>query len=161
VEYPNASMKRRLAALVYDFFLILGIWVFTLSILVAVNADPTPTDASIPEQQAIPSHWLQLICYTEALVFSIYFWMFKGQTLGMQVWKIRVVNQDNEILGFRASILRFVAATISILPLGIGFVWMFFTKGQLALHDLLSKTHIIYLGDKPYASEVIEKMDRR
>ena len=160
-EYPNASMKRRLAALVYDFFLILGIWVFTLSIVVAMTSDSAPAGAAIPEQQAIASHWLQLICYSEALLFNIYFWMFKGQTLGMQVWKIRVVNEENEILNLKSALFRFAAATFSILPLGLGFVWMFFNKGQLALHDILSKTHIIYLGDKPYASEVIEKIDRR
>ncbi|MFT7688238.1 MAG: putative RDD family membrane protein YckC [Candidatus Azotimanducaceae bacterium] len=161
MEYPNASMKRRLAALVYDFFLILGIWVLTLSILVAMTTETVPAGAAIPEEQAIPSHWLQLICYIEALLFNTYFWMFKGQTLGMQVWKIRVVDKENEILGLKSSIIRFAAATLSVLPLGLGFVWMFFTKGQLALHDLLSKTHVIYLGDKPYPSEVIEKMDRR
>ena len=161
MEYPNSSMKRRLAALVYDFFLILAIWVVTLSILVAFLSDPAPAGAPVPEEEAIPSHWLQLICFTEAFLFNTYFWIFKGQTLGMQVWKIRVVNEKNEILNFKEACIRFAAATLSILPFGMGFVWMRFNKGQLALHDIMSKTHIIYLGSKPYPSEVIEKMDRR
>jgi len=154
-------MKRRLAALVYDFFLILGIWIFTLSVLVAFTSDPNPAGAHIPEQEAIPSHWLQLICFTEAFLFNAYFWTMKGQTLGMQVWKIRVVNEKNDILNLKEASIRFAAATLSILPFGLGFIWMKFNPGQRALHDIMSKTHIIYLGDKPYPSEVIEKIDRR
>ena len=154
-------MKRRLAAVVYDFFLMLGLWVFTLSILVAYLSDSGTAGSPLPEQEVIPSHWLQLICFTEAFLFNTYFWIKKGQTLGMQVWKIRVFNADNQIPTFPQACLRFAAACVSVLPFGLGFIWMRFNKGQLAVHDILSKTHIVYLGDKPYASEVLEKMDRR
>ena len=157
-EFPNASFIRRLAAMVYDFFLILALWLLTGSLLLAAFGEPAPPSGKIPDQPFIATIWLQLICYSEMLLFYVYFWRFKGQSLGMQVWKIRLVNRDNETVSTIHACLRFAIATLSISPLGIGLFWMLLDPGRLTLHDKLSRTRVVYLGDNPYPSE---KIDRR
>ncbi len=143
INLPNSSLIRRLAALVYDSFLIAAIWMLSTTLLVAFVADGD-------EVQGWP---FQLFLYFELFAFYYIFWRIRGQTLGMQVWKIVAVNERGEILDGEQCVLRFLAATISMLPFGAGLLWILFNKDNLALHDLATNTRIVYLGDKPYDSE--------
>ena len=79
----------------------------------------------------------------------------------MQVWKIKAVTKDNQILSSSQAIIRFLLATISWVPLGAGFFWMLNSKERLTFYDQHSHSRIVYLGSKPYASERQYKIDRR
>lgn len=142
-DAPNASLIRRLAALVYDLFLIVAIWMISTTLLVAFVADG----------DAVQGWPFQVLLYFELFAFYYVFWRIRGQTLGMQVWKIRTVNQKGEILDGEQCVLRFLAATISMLPLGLGLLWILTNRENLALHDIATNTRVVYLGDKPYDSE--------
>ncbi len=141
--YPNAGMLRRFAAMLYDGFLVVAIWMTSTTLLVALVTDGAE----------IKSIWFQLFLYTELAAFYLYFWRATGQTLGMQVWKIRMLSHDGELLGYRECAVRFLVATLSVLGAGMGFVWMYFNKERLTLHDLASNSHVVYLGTNPYRSE--------
>ena len=142
-EYRNASLIRRLAALVYDLFLIVAIWMLSTTLLVAFVADGD-------EVRGWP---FQLLLYFELFAFYYVFWRIRGQTLGMQVWKIKAVNERGEIMDGEQCVLRFLAATLSVAPFGLGLLWILTNRENLALHDLATNTRVIYLGDKPYESE--------
>ncbi len=157
-EFPNASLRRRLAAQTYDFFLLFALWAVTGSILLMVFGDSAPVDRRLPEQEPLSTVWVQLICYLEMFLFYFYFWLVKGQSLGMQVWKIRAVNSNGEIMNAKEALIRFVCATLSMMPLGAGMFWALINKKHLALHDVWSGSKVVYIGQKPYASE---KLDRR
>jgi uncharacterized RDD family membrane protein YckC len=155
ITLPNASMIHRLAAMVYDFFLIIALWLLTGSLLLAVFGTSAPTDGQLPEEPALASIWVQLICYLEMFCFYFYFWRFRGQTLGMQVWKIRVMNKEGGTISVWQACARFIAATISIPLFGVGLWWSLFSADRSTLYDLLSRTRTVYLGSKPYESEQI------
>ena len=140
---PNASLIRRFAAMLYDGFLIVALWMISTTLIVAIVMDGA--EASGPPYQ--------IFLYVEVAAFCIYFWHFKGQTLGMQVWKIRAVTERNELLTIDECIIRFLCATLSVISMGLGFLWIFFNQERLAWHDLASKTRIVYLGKNPYRSE--------
>ena len=136
----NAGFWRRMAALLYDGFLLTAIWVASTTAIVALQGD-----ADLASGIAF-----QLFLYTEAAIFFVYFWHFKGQTLGMQVWKIRAVNDAGEILSLAECLVRFFFATFSLMFLGLGFVWIIFDRNNLAWHDHASGSRVIYLGANPY-----------
>lgn len=142
-EYPSANVLRRSAAMVYDFFLIVAIWILSTIVVIAIFTDGE-------EITGLP---FQLMLMSEMFLFYAYFWKVKGQTLGMQVWKIRAENESGELLGWADSLLRFGFATISLAPLGLGFFWMIFDPKRLTLYDRLSKTRVVYMGDKPFKDE--------
>ncbi len=127
-ELPNASLIRRLAAIVYDAFLIIALWLFTGSMLLVVFGNSAPGDGRLPAEPALAAIWVQLICYVEVFLFNFYFWRFKGQTLGMQVWKIRITTETGDIISAPQACLRFFIATISIGFLGIGLWWSLFSS---------------------------------
>ncbi len=129
----NAGLLRRLAAILYDSLLILAIWMLSSLLLVATTGSE------------VTGVYFQLFLYLELALFYIYFWKARGQTLGMQTWKIQTLNQAGENLNLTQCCLRFFFATLSVLCLGAGFIWILFDRQRLAWHDRASGTRVIYL----------------
>ena len=143
-QYPNASLIRRCAAILYDAFLIIAIWMISTTIIVAWMTDGGEVQGLL----------FQFFLYFEIGLFYIYFWHFKGQTLGMQVWKIKTVDASGQTLTLKDCLLRFLFATLSCAIVGLGFFWAFFNPERLTLHDIASGTRVIYLGRNPSRSEI-------
>ena len=101
----------------------------------------------------------RMFLYLEAGVFYVYFWHFKGQTLGMQVWKIRTINDSGQILTLEECMVRYFFATFSLMFLGLGFVWILFDSERLTWHDRASGTRVLYLGKDPYATPAASQAD--
>ncbi len=142
-DLPNASLLRRTAALIYDAFLIIALLFVGTGLAVY----------GIGHGNAVKGLWFQLFLYLLIMGFYIMFWRIKGQSLGMQVWKIRAVSEDGDIMGYGQCALRFLAATVSFCAAYLGFLWILVDRRQLAWHDRLSRTRVVYLGTKPYESE--------
>jgi uncharacterized RDD family membrane protein YckC len=140
---PNAGMRRRLAAVFYDTILVIAIWIAT----------SIPVVGYITDGEEAVGILYQLFLYIEWLVFYVYFWRFRGQTLGMQIWKIRAVDMNGNELDTRRCILRFILATLTLLPFGFGFWWMLFNKEHITIYDDMSGSRVIYLGNSPYRGE--------
>ena len=130
--------------MLYDGFLVVAIWMTSTTLLVALVTDGAEVIGFL----------YQVFLYLELAAFYIFFWRLKGQTLGMQVWKIQLENNEGERLTYKACVLRFMTATLSVIGAGLGFFWMYFNKERLTFHDIASKSHVIYLGKNPYRSEM-------
>jgi len=96
-------------------------------------------------------HLFQLYLF---LVLGAYFvacWSRGGRTLPMQTWKIRLVRGDGMSVGIGQAVLRYVLAWLSLLSLGVGFLWAFFDRERQFLHDRLAGTRIVVdagIGDQ-------------
>jgi len=69
----------------------------------------------------------------------------------MQTWKMRVVRSDGMSIGIVQAMLRYVLAWLSLLSLGVGFLWAFFDRERQFLHDRLAGTRIVVdagIGDQ-------------
>ena len=75
--------------------------------------------------------------------FFAKFWTHSGQTLGMQVWGIRVQNADGTAISLWQALLRFIVSIASWLCLGLGFIWSVFDKHKRTWHDLYSNTQLV------------------
>ena len=153
ITFPNASLRRRFAAILYAFFLIFAVWGVTLVLIQAALGSTVRLDGQLPAKPPLATFWVQLICYVETLLFYLYFWRIKGQTLGMQVWKIRAVSDAGNLLSVGEAIIRFLWATLAMAPFGLGLFWALIDKDRRAAHDIWSHSRVVYLGDKPYSSE--------
>ena len=98
----------------------------------------------------------QALVYLQIGIFFLYFWRLKGQTLGMQVWKIKTINDRGEILTFAECVVRFFFATFSFAVMGLGFVWILFDPDRLAWHDRASGTRVVFLGKNAYKNNIKE-----
>ena len=129
------SFWRRFAAVFYDFVLLIALFFVATALLLPFNAGEAFT-----RQQVFYPIYLLVISF----VFYGWFWTHGGQTLGMRAWKIKVLTHDGQPINWTQAGLRFLAAIVSWLALGLGFVWIFFDKNHRAWHDQLSKTAVFF-----------------
>jgi len=86
---------------------------------------------------------LQLFLWLAIGGYYVRCWLKTGQTLAMQAWRLRLVNQENALLDFKTAILRYTLTTFSLMLLGVGFLWALVDRDRLFLHDRLLKSRII------------------
>ncbi|MDH4108906.1 MAG: RDD family protein [Gammaproteobacteria bacterium] len=131
----NASLLRRLGAMLYDGLLVLALmFLGTLPFVALRGGEPVSPGNS----------GYQLTLLIIAFVFFVGFWAWHGRTLGMQSWGLRIETAD----GARPSVsqcgMRFFAAMLSGVALGMGFWWQLVDRDGLSWHDRLSGTRLRY-----------------
>lgn len=133
-----ASLFRRLAAAVYDVFLIFALLLLGTGIGLLIN-----------KGNSFGKNHFLFTFYLISIVgfFYCWFWTHGGQTLGMQAWKIRVVDNHLQPLTWPLAIKRFIFSVPSVCLFGIGYLTSFFNKNKLSVHDFSSKTRVILKRD--------------
>ena len=134
-EFQSAGLFRRLAAILYDSLLSIAMWLITTLLLVAF----------INDGAALQGPLFQFGLYFEACLFYSYFWRLRGQTLGMQVWKIKLISPSLQTLSWQECFARLFFALVSVSMLGLGFIWMLFDPERLTWHDRASGTRVVLL----------------
>ncbi len=130
-DCPPASLIKQFAAMLYDSLLIFAVLFFATAIAMIFN-----------QGEAIETNPLfNLYLLFTLFTFYAFFWNKSGQTLGMRVWKIRIVAKSGRSPGWGVSYLRLVFALVSLLCFGLGYFWRLFKP--YTWHDKLSQTSII------------------
>jgi uncharacterized RDD family membrane protein YckC len=143
-EYPPASLARQLAAMLYDSFLIFAVLFLASAIALVFN-----------HGEAIESNaWFSIYLLLTVFTFYAWFWKKSGQTLGMRVWKIRIVTDSGANPEWGVSYLRLLFALLSLLCFGLGYLWRLFKP--YTWHDRLSHTRIIYVSSPPPSDKKLE-----
>ena len=137
-------LLRRLAAIVYDTCLVVPLIMASVALFMgartllwgpAVDDTAAQLDANIVRLVA-------LVCTTG---FFCAFWVKSGQTLGMQAWRIKLVNFSGEVPNIRQGVMRCLAAVLSAACLGLGYLWCLVDRNGRYWHDYLSGTELILL----------------
>ena len=132
-----AGFLKRVLALVYDSLLIGAIVLVLSLLLVFVNG-------GYPESGSFVSFIQFFILVFAGPIFYSYFWLAnKGQTTGMQAWKIQLVTIDETELNIKKTMLRCLISTISFACFGMGYLWILYDKDNLSWSDILTKTKVI------------------
>ena len=131
----NPSNLRRVSAGVYDFIVLVAIWiVFLLPVQALAN-------------ETILPQWLTLsiiVLITE--IFFSYFWFYVGQTIGMRAWKIQLVQNDNSPLTFFQASLRLPLNIVTLAPLLVP-LFLGIDKKNKTISDRWLKTRIRFQED--------------
>ncbi len=92
----------------------------------------------------LPRPALQSILFVELFAFFAYFWIARGQTVGMIAWGLRVETDDGRPMRLVQALLRFVGAMLSFAALGIGYLWIYVDPDRRAWPDMLSQTRVVH-----------------
>lgn len=143
---PRAGLWRRLAALLYDMFLVAAIWM-SLGFVLQLLFGPDTSQLVDGEVQTDPvvSLVMFLMMVASAAAFYIGFWRKTGQTLGMIAWRIRVLGTDNRPLGLRQGLIRFFLAWPAFWLLGLGYLWKYMDPQGDAAHERLSGSKTVLM----------------
>ena len=132
----NSGLLRRIAAILYDALLV-GALMFIATIpFIAIRGGEPVEIGDNTAYRAV----LVLVLF----VFFAGFWAWRGRTLGMQSWGLQLETMDGDRPTFARASIRFFAAILSWIPLGLGFLWQLRDRDGLAWHDRISGTRLRY-----------------
>jgi uncharacterized RDD family membrane protein YckC len=83
-------------------------------------------------------------------LYFTFFFATTGQTVGKAIMGLRVVTTDGKRMGVKRSFIRAVCYTISLAPLGLGFLWVLGEDRRKAWHDKIAHTYVLYVWDARY-----------
>ncbi len=77
------------------------------------------------------------------LLYGVLFMATTGATLGLRLLRLRVINPYGDSPEWWRMLLRCLGFLISVLLLGLGFLWIGFDREKRGLHDWLAGTYVI------------------
>jgi uncharacterized RDD family membrane protein YckC len=145
-DLAPASVTRRFAAMFYDFILCIALMMVTVGLYMIIANIILGEDtykAMNDSGQSTHDPLLSSILFITLYVFFGFFWTKNGQTLGMQVWHIRVQNKNNTSISWNQALLRFLMGTVSWIALGLGHLWPFFDGEKRSWQCIFSSTELV------------------
>lgn len=130
--YP-AGLPRRLAAALYDLFLLVGLWLMAGLALLPFNHGHAVDGSNL---------WVRLYFLFVPYLFFSWFWRNGGQTLGMKAWRLRLRSADGAPVTWEQTIRRYLTAWVSWLSV-VGMLWCLFDSQRRSLQDIASATEVI------------------
>ena len=132
----NAGLLRRLGAILYDSLLVIALLMLATLPFIAVRGG----DIVEPDDNLVYQVCMMLVIFA----FFTFFWSYGGQTLGMRAWRMRLETKDGGVPSFAVATLRFGIAVVSLLAVGLGFLWQLWDKEELTWHDRFSGPRLLY-----------------
>ena len=85
-----------------------------------------------------------LITWVLPFVAVVWFWMKRQATPGKAALSLRVLDADSgKNLSIGQSIGRYLGYFVSVLPLGLGLIWVGFDRKKQGWHDKLVNTVVV------------------
>jgi uncharacterized RDD family membrane protein YckC len=114
---PRAGFWIRMLALLIDAILV--------GVVIAVLSD---------------ENRLQLIALA---TYGAIMWKMKGTTVGGIVCNLKVIRVDGRPLDWSTSIVRALSCFLSLVVVGLGFIWIAFDEGKQSWHDKIAGTAVV------------------
>ena len=148
-DYAPAGLVRRLAAMFYDFLLCVALMmvvtlVYQQGLLRLVYGSEKLRQLA-DQGGLIGDPLLSSLLFVSLFAFFAKFWTHSGQTLGMQVWGVRVQNADGTRISLLQALLRFIISIGSWACLGLGFLWMLWDKDKHTWQDRYSESVVVQI----------------
>jgi uncharacterized RDD family membrane protein YckC len=78
------------------------------------------------------------------LIYFVGFWAWRGQTLGMMPFNLRVVRaEDGGQVDWVQGLLRYVGLIISFVVIFLGVIWVAFDRNKQGWHDKMARTVVV------------------
>jgi uncharacterized RDD family membrane protein YckC/cytoskeletal protein CcmA (bactofilin family) len=109
-----------------------GFWIRTAALLVDLILAGVAVGLYLPH--GIP---ILLAAYAACL------WKYRGSTIGGIVFGLRVVRMDDRPIDWTTSIVRALGCFLSLIAVGIGFIWVAFDPERQSWHDKIAGTTVV------------------
>jgi len=109
-----------------------GFWIRTAALLIDVILVGIALGSFFPH--GIP---LVLAAYGACL------WKYRGSTVGGIIFGLRVVRMDDRPIDWSTAIVRALGCFLSLIALGLGFIWVAFDSERQSWHDKIAGTTVV------------------
>jgi uncharacterized RDD family membrane protein YckC len=100
------------------------------------------------EESQMPPEAAGLLTLAFLIFYHVLAWTAFSATPGKMMLKLQIVDRNGWRIGIVQSIGRLFGYGISILCVGLGFVWIFVSRFGRGWHDHIAGTYVVYLGPK-------------
>lgn len=84
------------------------------------------------------------------LCITVFFWVRFAGTPGKRIMKIMVVDETSlQPLSIQQAIVRYLGYFVSMMPMGMGFLWVLMDEKNQAWHDKFAHAIVITTQDNP------------
>ena len=131
-----AGLRRRLASMLYEVLLLLGVLALTFIVPHVV--------LGFAAGVAVKPWLLWLHLFLVLGAYFVWYWHRHGATLAMQTWRLKVVDaRDGRPLTVGRAALRYAVAWPSLWLFGVGILWAMLDRDRQFLHDRLAGTCVV------------------
>jgi uncharacterized RDD family membrane protein YckC len=78
-------------------------------------------------------------------IYGAVMWKFKGSTVGGIVFHLQVQRIDGRELDWPTTVVRALSCFLSLMALGLGFIWIAIDSEKQAWHDKIAGTRVVRL----------------
>lgn len=151
-QLPSPFILRRLAAMVYDTLLVLPLIMASVALFLGGRTllMGSPGEGEVVQLNA---YLVRLVALLTVFGFFCWFWIKNGQTLGMQAWRIKLVDFAGNKPGAWQSLVRCLGALLSATCLGLGYLWCLVDKHGRYWHDYISRTELVLVPKREKKSD--------
>ena len=137
LQVELAGLRRRLASLLYEVLLLLGVLGLTFMVPMLI--------IGVAWSYAPPGWAAWLYIFLVLGGYFLWYWRRGGQTLAMQTWRLKLVAAATGLeMSHAQGILRYMLAWPSVLT-GLGLLWALVDSDRQFLHDRLAGTRIVLM----------------
>jgi uncharacterized RDD family membrane protein YckC len=86
-----------------------------------------------------------LAAFVVAAGYWIVAWMVTGETLGHAILGVRVLHRDGKRINFWQALRRLLGYVLSMLSVGLGFLWILIDNRRDGWHDKIAGSDAIYI----------------
>lgn len=143
-----APLWRRLAAMLYDSFLVISLSFLVGSINLAIQMkiygpDQLKNMTDGGDSLGGPIFYLALLL--TIFSFFSFFWTRRGQTLGMQAWRLHILNENGQTISMKQALIRFIVAVPSLLIGFLGVIWVLWDGNRKSWQDYASRSATFHI----------------
>lgn len=128
------ALIRRYLALVYEALLMLALALSLTALYYLLSGDAS---------SGVKRLGLQVLLYLGMGAYFVRCWAVSGQTLASQTWRLKVVSATGGVLTISQAALRYVVASVLLLPAGLTFWWALLDREHCFLHDRLLGSRVV------------------
>jgi uncharacterized RDD family membrane protein YckC len=76
-------------------------------------------------------------------VYGAVMWKLRGSTIGGLIFDLQVVRSDGRAMDWETAIIRALGCFLSLVVVGLGFIWIAFDDNRQAWHDKIAGTVVV------------------
>jgi len=90
-------------------------------------------------------HHMSVLFMPAIAAYGAVLWKFKGATIGGIVFGLKVVRSDGRPMEWVTAVVRALACYLSLVCIGLGFLWIAFDPEKRGWHDKIAGTVVVRL----------------
>lgn len=135
----KAPFLLRCGSLLIDYIVLIIVPVATLLLARSLGYD----GSKLLNSSLSNSGWF--VTFVLAVANFLFLPVFTGQSVGKMFTGLKITSTDGTAVGFKSVLLRHaIGYPLTLLTLGLGFIWSAVSPGGRALHDYIGGTVVVY-----------------